>query len=489
MIAPWMLYVLATSLLLTAAAAGAEAALRRVGRPARWVWAAATAGSLALAVGPWLPLAAPEPTAPAVGPPPAAMIIELPALEVGPSSVLHRLDVPLLALWAAGAAGALATLFGGAALLARRRRRWTPAELDGRRVFLSDDFGPALVGLWRPGVVVPRWVLALEEDGRRMVLLHEEEHRRAGDVPLLVAATALTALLPWNAGFWLQLRRLRSAVEMDCDRRVLRRGARPLPYANLLLRVGGSGAGMLSPALAEPAQTLERRIEMIVTKPNRTKRWSAVALAGATILLVGLACETPAPSEVGEAPPAAESEGVEVMDRVVSGSPVVFVDGEEHEEGLESLDRETIERIEVLKPPASVREYGERGRDGVIQIYTRGAAPEEPSRAAALAEEPTFTPFTVAPDILNRSEIIAAMEREYPPLLREAGIGGSIRIHFFLDETGAVAQTRVDESSGHQALDEAAMRVASVYEFTPALNGDEPTPVWISLPITFQYSP
>ena len=100
-------------------------------------------------------------------------------------------------------------------------------------------------------------------------------------------------------------------------------------------------------------------------------------------------------------------------------------------------------------------------------------------------ETPTFTPFTVRPDIRNRSEVVAALEREYPPLLRDAGIGGTIDVWFFIDETGRVIRTLVDKSSGHRALDDAALIVASVIQFTPALNRDKRVPVWISLPITF----
>jgi protein TonB len=103
-----------------------------------------------------------------------------------------------------------------------------------------------------------------------------------------------------------------------------------------------------------------------------------------------------------------------------------------------------------------------------------------------LAAAPTFTPFTVAPEIQNRTEVIRAMEREYPPLLRDAGIGGTVRVYFFIDENGQVQDTRIDQSSGHQALDQAALNVAGVYRFSPALNRDQRVPVWVSFPITFQ---
>ena len=79
-----------------------------------------------------------------------------------------------------------------------------------------------------------------------------------------------------------------------------------------------------------------------------------------------------------------------------------------------------------------------------------------------------------------------AMEREYPPLLRDAGIGGTVRVYFFIDEEGRVGDRRIDQSSGHQALDDAAMSVAETYQFSPALNRDKKVPVWVSFPITFQ---
>jgi protein TonB len=110
--------------------------------------------------------------------------------------------------------------------------------------------------------------------------------------------------------------------------------------------------------------------------------------------------------------------------------------------------------------------------------------PEE--KGQDLSAAPTFTPFTVAPSILNRNDVVRAMEREYPPLLRDAGIGGTVRVYFFIDEGGKVQDTRIDQSSGHQALDDAALKVAGIYQFSPALNRDKKVPVWVSFPITFQ---
>ena len=66
------------------------------------------------------------------------------------------------------------------------------------------------------------------------------------------------------------------------------------------------------------------------------------------------------------------------------------------------------------------------------------------------------------------------------------GGGGTVRVHRFLDQDGRVQDRRIDVSSGHAAIDDAALAVAEVYEFSPALNRDQKVPVWVSFPITFQ---
>ena len=78
------------------------------------------------------------------------------------------------------------------------------------------------------------------------------------------------------------------------------------------------------------------------------------------------------------------------------------------------------------------------------------------------------------------------MEREYPPLLRDARIGGEVEVFFFIDENGVVQDFRVEESSEHQAFIDAALAVAGVYRFSAALNRDKNVPVWVRFPIRFQ---
>ena len=93
--------------------------------------------------------------------------------------------------------------------------------------------------------------------------------------------------------------------------------------------------------------------------------------------------------------------------------------------------------------------------------------------------------MTVRPELRNSSAVQAALVRNYPPLLRDAGIGGSPVVWFFIDENGKVIKTQLSKPSGYQALDEAALNVAQLMQFSPAYNRDKKVPVWVEIPIVF----
>ncbi len=94
-------------------------------------------------------------------------------------------------------------------------------------------------------------------------------------------------------------------------------------------------------------------------------------------------------------------------------------------------------------------------------------------------------PYSVAPRLLNTDEVYAELEARYPPLLREAGVGGTVVIYFYLGADGRVERTLVNTSSGHRALDEAAIQMADVARFSPARDGEKGVPVWVSVPFDF----
>ena len=97
-----------------------------------------------------------------------------------------------------------------------------------------------------------------------------------------------------------------------------------------------------------------------------------------------------------------------------------------------------------------------------------------------------FTILSTMPALLNAVEVRKALTRAYPPLLRDAGIGGKAQMWLLLDVDGSVIKAELKESSGQAALDDVAMRIAPLMRFTPAMNRDQRVKVWVSVPIVFR---
>jgi len=102
---------------------------------------------------------------------------------------------------------------------------------------------------------------------------------------------------------------------------------------------------------------------------------------------------------------------------------------------------------------------------------------------------PTGTPTWIQrdqdPRLLNLAEVRGTMERLYPALLREAGIGGVVVLWIFVGEDGRTQRTQVYRSSGYPAFDDTAVQVAGSMRFAPAQNRDQPVGVWIQIPVEF----
>jgi TonB family protein len=78
------------------------------------------------------------------------------------------------------------------------------------------------------------------------------------------------------------------------------------------------------------------------------------------------------------------------------------------------------------------------------------------------------------------------LRREYPEQLQDQGIGGRVVLWFLVDENGYVRRYLMKESSGQPGLDRAAMKVARLARFRPAVNYDRHVAVWVALPVLFR---
>jgi beta-lactamase regulating signal transducer with metallopeptidase domain len=218
--------------------------------------------------------------------------------RVGPAPAANGWEAPIVSDRALGAAWLAASAVFALWLVAtqrrlRRRLRGYPSRIvDGERVLVSSAFGPAVVGVVRPQIVLPEWALAIGRSDRRIIVAHETEHRQAHDPLLAFVALMVVAALPWNAALWWQLRRLRLAIEIDCDRRVVsRHGHDPHAYGMLLLATR-ERASRVTPAMAIAMTAMRsglgRRVEALVDGPPRSAVRRLSALAVAVVLTAGI---------------------------------------------------------------------------------------------------------------------------------------------------------------------------------------------------------
>ena len=319
MSAAWVLYVLAIGALLTMAAASLDWGARALGLPTRWAWTAALAGIVALAV--IAPRYEPVDLVATTAVHTERPIAVQPSSEVGfverlrgvsavvserAASVVTRIDQRLprsaaramLATWLA-TSGLLLALFTIVHLrLARVRRSWDVHHAYDVAIRIAPTAGPAGLGLLRAEIVVPRSLLERSADEQRVILQHEREHLAARDHLLLAGAWLVVIALPWHPAVWFLLDRLRLAIELDCDARLLRGGVPARRYGALLIDMAGQteGTRIGALALADGPSHLERRILAMGTPRRRyAKTWGAAVITlGAALTFV--ACEAKVPT-------------------------------------------------------------------------------------------------------------------------------------------------------------------------------------------------
>lgn len=101
------------------------------------------------------------------------------------------------------------------------------------------------------------------------------------------------------------------------------------------------------------------------------------------------------------------------------------------------------------------------------------------STTAALAAPTPVTPPVFSADYLQNPA------PAYPNLARRQGQQGRVVLRVLVNATGAAEQLEVRTSSGHAALDGAALEAVRRWRFVPARQGQDPVPAWVLIPLNF----
>jgi TonB family protein len=311
-------------------------------------------------------------------------------------------------------------LVRGAQSLRALTRRAQDARVDGELVLLTDGFGPATVGWRAPRIVLPSWVRELDAPLRALIMAHERAHRDARDPRLVWLATLAVVLVPWNPSVWWIARRLRLAIELDCDARTLAAAPQaitPQHYARLLLFMAqhvtppSFRSAPLASAMASSRSHLQARIRSMHTHRidprSRVARRQRAVFGTVTVLAVAAACGTRIPS---------------------------------------NLTSSTPNDVAGLSPDVAPVPMPNGFRDTVPLVVPGSAS------------SPHYFEFQVERPATMRG----ALGLRYPTVLRSAGVEGQVLASFVVQEDGRVDSLTFQALRSDHALFTEAVRAALV---------------------------
>jgi hypothetical protein len=297
----WMFYAAVVTALLALAASAGEPLQASRGAPRRWLWVVALLGGAAMGLG-----------APLIGhagvadlPPAGALATTALTPHAGEAANVppdagesaqswlaasRRYDASARLIWLLMSGVAALLLLGSAVRLRRLRRNSRHRRVKGVSIVTTAARGPAAAGVISPWLILPDWLGTLPRAERRMLRAHELEHVRARDPLLKLVGALMLVLMPWNVAAWWAVRRLVSAIELDCDARVVARCGDARGYARFLLDIAASTRRVPALAVGEVSLVgdLERRVDAMTRKRSMswTRRSARFGVAAAAVALV-----------------------------------------------------------------------------------------------------------------------------------------------------------------------------------------------------------
>jgi TonB family protein len=163
--------------------------------------------------------------------------------------------------------------------------------------------------------------------------------------------------------------------------------------------------------------------------------------------------------------------------RGTNAKPLVVVDGVISEnQDLSKIDPETIESINVIKNEDATKKYGEKAKDGVVEITLK-------------KKEAPFTVVEALPEYPGGTEALNSfvyLTMKYPAIALENGIYGQVYIKFVVTKTGKVTNAKISRGVDPSLNKEALRIVNSMPNWNPGKQNGENVEVAYELPINFK---
>lgn len=435
------------------------------------------------------------------------------------SSPGYRFWLPLL--WSCGVVVA-------ALLFQRMQRRYLRAlgELlpAGEGVFVSQsaDACPAVVGAWKPRIVLPvDFEIRYPDREGEMVMAHERAHLHRGDAVANLAVVALRSAYWFNPLLHWASTRFRQDQEMACDAMVLGQFPdRRRSYAEAMLKTQLAVLGLPVGCHWQSSQSLKERIVMLKQPlPGRLRRRTGALL----VTIAACACSYAAwalqpdhlvkpPAMIGSAvagQPTLDGEGVY---RYAHGSamyaPMLTISGEavlllsiDAAGEIQGVEVEDVKPAGALDKAMAKRMVGNnrfspkvvngRAVSSLVRMpMAFGPAPPPHSAEQTLTYSGNVI-TRLAPGasdaIPDRPvEIKDAPPPAYPIEALSHKQDGKAVLIVDVGADGSVTKAQIDSSNPPTVFDAAALEAVSKWKFTPAMEQGKAVPGKVRVPVTFE---
>ena len=104
--------------------------------------------------------------------------------------------------------------------------------------------------------------------------------------------------------------------------------------------------------------------------------------------------------------------------------------------------------------------------------------------AASSARAPAAAPAGEA-ELPARPDYAYNPKPDYPPLARQFGLTGQVLVRVFVESSGAPREVQLANSSGHDMLDQAALRSVKGWRFLPAKHSGQAYASWVEFKVRF----
>jgi TonB family protein len=428
----------------------------------------------------------------------AHAISSIPLSAMAPGSGNFDGTAWLIGVWVAGTALSIA-------LFLMRRRRFMRSlgplrAIDDNLLRAETVVGsPALVGMWRPRIVLPadfeQRYSRLERD---LILAHEYHHRAHGDTHINTLAASLRSVFWFNPLVHVAATYFVIDQEVACDAAVVARFPHARrSYAEAMLKTQLADSHAFLACHWHARNPLLERIAMLKTPSiSKSRHWVGAAIAAIAIVSGSYATWAAQPTRT-------EVHYVDATTTVVaapsdSGAPQR---SRNSGDGIAAMDQPATARSDE---PTSAKQTGEARRSSSISSQQRAQSRRvdrivsardgsQSNARSEIASAPVATNGEAAmqPERDSSPQEIASYRRTHPPKYPDAAVRGHIEgnvvLNVHVDEFGKPTGADVVSVAPTTATELASASATAVlqWRFSPAVRAGVPVAGDISVPFSY----